>query len=274
MKTIKLATVLSALLLTPLAMANNYADDLQQAVKHSTRSASSISRDQYRHPIETLTFFGITPTSTVVEISPGAGWYSEILAPLLAVSGTYYAAHFPAATTSDYYKRGRAAFVEKLASDPAYNRVQLTEFAPNNHSNIAPEGSADVVLTFRNLHNWYSNGGDDGMVAIFKDFYKTLKPGGVLGVVEHRLPTDKMTGDWIKTGYFPQQLAISLAEQAGFIFEASSEINANANDKADYTGGVWTLPPTLQLKEQDKEKYLAIGESDRMTLKFRKPVAK
>ena len=208
----------------------------------------------------------------MVEISPGGGWYTEILALLLAAHGTYYAAHFPADSSSDYYKRSRANFVEKLASKPVFNRVILTEFAPGNSNNIAPAGTADVVLTFRNLHNWYSNGGDEGMVTIFKDFYKALKPGGVLGVVEHRLPADKQSGDWQKTGYFPQALAVKLATQAGFVLEASSEINANPQDTADHPKGVWTLPPSLSLKEQDKEKYLAIGESDRMTLKFTKPM--
>lgn len=271
MKTIKLVTMLSALLLSPLTLADDAADALQMAVKHHNRSAENAARDQYRHPVETLAFFDVKPDSTVVEISPGGGWYTEILAPLLAAHGTYYAAHFPAETDSDYYKRNRAAFAEKLASDPVYNRVQLTEFAPGNSSAIAPAGSADVVLTFRNLHNWYNSGGNDGMVAIFKDFYKALKPGGVLGVVEHRLPADKASGDWVKTGYFPQQLAIELAQNAGFVFEGSSEVNANPKDTADYSGGVWTLPPVLRLKEQDRTKYLAIGESDRMTLKFRKP---
>lgn len=278
MKTITLATVLSALLLSPLACASSTnqaaAEALQLAVDHPSRSPANAARDKYRNPVATLQFFEVTPSSTVVEISPGGGWYTEILAPLLAAHGTLYAAHFPADSSSDYYKRSRAGFVEKLAANPVYNRVQLTEFAPGNSSAIAPAGSADVVLTFRNLHNWYGNGGDAGMLAIFKDFYKALKPGGVLGVVEHRLPADKMSGDWQKSGYFPQALTVSLAEQAGFVFEAASEINANPKDTADHPGGVWTLPPVLRLKEQDKDKYLAIGESDRMTLKFRKPLTK
>lgn len=271
MKTITLATALTALLLSPLTIADGHTEALQMAVQHTSRSAENIARDMYRHPVETLTFFEVKPDSTVVEISPGGGWYTEILAPLLAAHGKYYAAHFPANSESDYYQRSRAAFVEKMASNPIYNRVQLTEFAPDNSGAIAPAGSADVVLTFRNLHNWYGNAGDAGMVTIFKDFYKALKPGGVLGVVEHRLPADKMTGEWMKSGYFPQQLTIKLAQQAGFVLEASSEINANPKDNADHPGGVWSLPPVLRFKEQDKAKYLAIGESDRMTLKFRKP---
>lgn len=273
MKKITLATALFAVLLSPLSFADNHSEALQLAVSHQDRTPANVSRDKYRHPVETLDFFGVTANSTVVEISPGGGWYSEILAPLLAAHGTYYAAHFPAETSSDYYKRSRANFVEKMASKPVFNRVILTEFAPGNSSNIAPAGSADVVLTFRNLHNWYSNGGDEGMVTIFNDFYKALKPGGVLGVVEHRLPAAMMHDDWKKTGYFPQALAVKLAKQAGFVLEASSEINANPKDTADHPQGVWTLPPSLRLKEQDKDKYLTIGESDRMTLKFRKPAA-
>lgn len=274
MKTLTLAAALSALLLSPLSIADDQAAALQMAVDHPSRSPANIARDKYRNPVATLQFFEVKADSSVVEIAPGAGWYTEILAPLLAAHGTYYAAHFPADSKSDYYQRSRAGFVEKLANNPIYNRVQLTEFAPDNSGAIAPKGSADVVLTFRNLHNWYGNGGDAGMVAIFKDFYAALKPGGVLGVVEHRLPADKMTGDWQKSGYFPQALTVSLAEQAGFVFEAQSDINANPKDTADHPGGVWTLPPVLRLKEQDKDKYLAIGESDRMTLKFRKPLTK
>ncbi len=272
MKIITLAATLSAVLLSPLAFADDTTEALQQAVNHPSRTVANTERDKYRHPVETLSFFEVKPNSTVVEISPGGGWYTEILAPLLAAHGTYYAAHFPANSDSDYYKRNRAAFDEKMSGQAVFNRVIVTDFAPGNSSAIAPAGSADVVLTFRNLHNWYSNGGDDGMVAIFKDFYQALKPGGVLGVVEHRLPADKMSGDWIKTGYFPQSLAVKLAQKAGFVLEASSEINANPNDTADHPGGVWTLPPVLRMKEQDQAKYLAIGESDRMTLKFRKPL--
>jgi len=274
MKTIKLAAALSAVLFSSLTMADASTDALQLAVEHQSRTPANVVRDPFRNPAETLAFFNVTPNSTVVEISPGGGWYTEILAPLLAAHGTYYAAHFPAETESDYYKRSRAAFVEKLASNPIYNRVQLTEFSPTGSNTIAPEGSADVVLTFRNLHNWYNQGGDEALVNSFKQFYAALKPGGVLGVVEHRLPADKMVGEGIKSGYFPQALTVKAAEQAGFEFQASSEVNANAKDTADYAGGVWTLPPSFRLKDQDKDKYMAIGESDRMTLKFVKPAAK
>ncbi|WP_228612922.1 class I SAM-dependent methyltransferase [Alkalimonas sp.] len=244
---------------------------IQAAVEHPTRTAANTERDQYRNPAATLSFFDVRPNSTVVEISPGAGWYTEILAPLLHQQGKLYAAHFPANSSSEFAQRSRAAFSEKMASHSVYSKVQMSEFAPTAGVQIAPDGSADVVLTFRNLHNWYMQGGEDAMRIAFNHFYQALKPGGVLGVVEHRLPEAKRDSNWVQSGYFPQSLAIELAEQAGFVFEASSEINANPRDTADHPRGVWTLPPSLRLGEQDRDRYLAIGESDRMTLKFRKP---
>ncbi len=259
---------LTALLCSAAATANT---TLEQAVQNPVRTAEFVQRDQYRNPVATLTFFEVTPQSTVVEISPGAGWYTEILAPLLAEQGLYYAAHFPANATG-FGQRSRAAFLEKLAAEPHYSKVKVTEFAPTLGISIAPEGSADVVLTFRNIHNWYMAGGEEAMLTAFKHFYTALKPGGVLGVVEHRLPEAQLDTDWTRTGYMPQSLTIKLAEQAGFVFDSSSEVNANPKDTADHPSGVWTLPPSLRLGEQDKEKYLAIGESDRMTLKFRKPL--
>lgn len=271
MKLLKHVVTLSALVFSCHAISDNTLPSLEQATQNPLRSEQSKARDIYRNPVQTLAFFGVTPQSTVVEISPGNGWYTEILAPLLVEQGKLYAAHFPQDSTSDFAKRSRNAFVSKLAADPVYRNVDVTAFAPVKGIEIAPKNSADVVLTFRNLHNWYSQGGDDAMLAAFSVFYDALKPGGVLGIVEHRLPEQQLEQDWAKTGYFPQSLAIKLAEQAGFVFEQSSEINANPKDTAEHPGGVWVLPPTLRLGEQDKEKYLAIGESDRMTLKFRKP---
>lgn len=244
---------------------------IQAAVDHPSRTEANKTRDNFRNPVATLHFFGVQPQHTVVEISPGAGWYTEILAPLLHDEGTLYAAHFPANSSSDFAQRSRAAFREKMASHPIYSRVQLSEFAPVEGVQIAPDNSADRVLTFRNLHNWYMQGGDDAMRLAFNHFYRALKPGGVLGVVEHRLPEDRRDSDWVNSGYFPQSLAIELATEAGFEFVGSSDVNANPRDTADHPRGVWTLPPSLRLGEQDRDRYLAIGESDRMTLKFRKP---
>lgn len=261
--------LLSALLVAIPSYASGNA--IQSAVEHPSRSDVNKTRDRFRNPLETLTFFEVTPTSHVVEISPGGGWYTEILAPLLKEHGQLYAAHFPANSGSDYAQRALGAFKAKLVADDVYSNVQLTEFAATDEVNIAPAHSTDVILTFRNLHNWYGQGQESAMLIAFRHFYTALKPGGVLGVVEHRLPEDRINSDWQSSGYFPQSLAIELAEQAGFELVATSEINSNAKDTADYPRGVWTLPPSLRLGEQDRDRYLAIGESDRMTLKFRKP---
>jgi len=263
----------SLLSVTSISLAASTSDAaLQAAQNHPIRSASSKARDAYRHPVETLSFFEITPTSTVVEISPGSGWYTEILAPLLKDQSKYYAAHNPANSSSEYSQRALSNFKAKLAADPVYNKVVVTEFAPVAGQQVAPAASADVVVTFRNLHNWYMQKGDESLLNAYRSFFAALKPGGVLGVVEHRLPDERLQSDWKKSGYMPQELVVRLAEQAGFVLEATNEINANPKDKADYPNGVWTLPPTLTLKDTDRAKYLAIGESDRMTLKFRKPL--
>lgn len=275
MKALTPFVVMSTLLFSAAPSFMVQADEaaIKAAVNHPVRSSGNKARDVHRHPVETLSFFEVKPSSTVVEISPGSGWYTEILAPLLKEQGKYYAAHQPADATSEYAKKSRAGFIEKLAADPVFSAVTVTGFAPTAGYEVAPAGSADVVLTFRNLHNWYMQKGDESLLNAYKSFYAALKPGGVLGVVEHRLPAAKLNTDWTKSGYMPQSLAIKLAEQAGFVLEGTSEVNANPKDTADHPQGVWTLPPSLALKEQDKAKYLAIGESDRMTLKFRKPKA-
>lgn len=244
---------------------------LQQAIDSETRSASNRARDEFRHPAETLEFFGIQPNSTVVEISPGGGWYTEILAPYLKSNGLLYAAHFPANSSSEYYQRSRQAFMKRVADDSAFNAVVVTEFSPMTDSVIAPPASADMVLTFRNLHNWYMGGGEEAVQDAFMQFYSALKPGGVLGVVDHRLPEMRPDEDMASSGYMKESFAIAIAESVGFELAERSEVNANPNDTADHPRGVWTLPPTLRLGDEDREKYTAIGESDRFTLKFVKP---
>ncbi|HCM47065.1 MAG TPA: methyltransferase [Colwellia sp.] len=236
---------------------------LENAVSGVHRTVENKARDQYRHPIETLKFFGFTPDMTVVEITPGGGWYTEILAPALKGSGKLYGAHYPDTGADDYYSNSRKKLEKKLASDVVFSEVVLTDFTPRQESELAPQGTVDLVLTFRNLHNWK----DAGVQQVFKDAFNALKPGGVLGVVEHRLPV----GADIKVaaGYVSETKTIKQAKEAGFRFDASSEINANPKDLAQYK--VWTLPPRLALKDKDRAKYLAIGESDRMTLKFVKP---
>ncbi|GHF00352.1 class I SAM-dependent methyltransferase [Thalassotalea profundi] len=258
------ASILSSALILTGCMSEGESSALENAINSDHRSVENKARDQYRHPKETLEFFGFMPEMTVVEITPGGGWYTKILAPALKGKGKLYGAHYPDTGEDNYYSNSRKKLVEMLASDPIYSEVVLTDFVPKKTSTLAPAGSADLVLTFRNLHNW----GEEGMQQVFKDAYTALKKGGVLGVVEHRMPTSQNWKENMKSGYVPEALVIDFAKAAGFSLAASSEVNANPKDTADHPRGVWTLPPSLALKDQDKEKYLAIGESDRMTLKF------
>jgi predicted methyltransferase len=270
--------VLKSLLVATLAMtstaalSHNHGSSLEHAVQSNERSDKNSARDQYRHPVETLAFFGFKPDMTVVEISPGGGWYSEILAPALQDHGLYYAAHYPSDSSVGFYQRSLSGFKSKVAEDKRFSKVKITEFLPLTHVDVAPEGTADMVLTFRNVHNWYMGKDKTGALSAFKAFYKALKPGGTLGVVEHRLAETRADEDQKTSGYMKQSYVVDLAKQAGFELVASSEINANPKDTADHPKGVWTLPPSLRLGEQDAEKYKAIGESDRMTLKFKKPL--
>ena len=243
---------------------------LNAALTGSHRGAAAKARDQYRNPAETLGFFWVTPGMKVVEIWPGGGWYTEVLAPYLREQGQFHAAHFPVNTDVNYFKRVRNNFKTKMAETPAvYDRVQLTEFHPPSAVKAGPDGEADRVLTFRNVHNWMKAGFAE---QAFAEFSSMLKPGGILGVVEHRAKPGTDMETMIKSGYVTGEHVIALAEGDGFELEAKSEINANAADSADHPGGVWTLPPSLRYKEKDKEKYMAIGESDRMTLKFIRPI--
>lgn len=244
-------------------------NSLHQVIVGNQRSTEHKNRDKYRHPQQTLEFFGVKDTMTVVEIWPGEGWYTEILAPYLKDHGKLYAAHFSADTDQPYFKNNLDDFVKKLKSQPdIYGKVELTVLQPPKFLQIAPEGSADRVLTFRNVHNWMKN---DQAAAVFNAMYKALKPGGILGVVEHRNSGLKPQDAKAESGYVSEDYVIALARNAGFEFLGKSEINANSKDTKDYPEGVWTLPPALKLKDEDRKKYLAIGESDRMTIKFIKP---
>lgn len=256
----------------PASAADTFAAKLDGVLAGAWRSAENRARDQYRHPKESLNFFGIAPGQTVIEITPGGGWYAEILAPLMKGDGSYVAAiPDPANADSEdrkaYFTKGNAALREKFAADAAtYGEAQVQEFAIKAPS-FGPDGSADLVLTFRNVHNWTQWGTDQAM---FDGFFKVLKPGGVLGVAEHRAApgTEAQSKD---SGYMTEAHVTALAQQAGFELAESSEINANPKDTRDHPEGVWTLPPVLRLGDVDRAKYLAIGESDRMTLKFVKP---
>lgn len=225
------------------------------------------SRDQYRHPMETLAFFGITPQMDVLEISPGGGWYTELLAGY--VTGNLLAGHYDPQSKRAYYRNSQSKFAAKIAASPElYGNVQMHIFDAAAKKLSAEDSSVDAVVTFRNVHNWM---GSNSEASSFELFFDALKPDGMLGVVEHRAPagTDKATMQ--KSGYMTQDYVIELARGAGFIFEASSEVNANKKDTANHPKGVWTLPPSLSLGDRDRELYMAIGESDRMTLRFRKP---
>lgn len=239
-------------------------DAIAAAVASPTRTPANTARDPYRHPAETLAFFGVEPGATIVELWPGGGWYTEILAPLVkAGGGTLYVAA--------PWERGLARIQEKQGADAdLYGSLKLAEFPHGGANPKVPDASADVVLTFRNVHNWRF-GGTDNTAEAFRQIYAMLKPGGVLGVVDHRLNEDADSAREEKSGYMKESSIIAFAEAAGFRLAGKSEINANPGDRKDYEKGVWTLPPTLREGDKDRDAYLAIGESDRMTLKFVKP---
>jgi len=241
------------------------------------RTDEERARDTFRHPKETLEFFGLESDMTVVEIWPGGGWYTQVIAPYLkSGGGKYYAASFPREGASEYAMNALTSFEKNYVAKPEiYGDVELTALGEGHH--IAPENSADIVLTFRNVHNWQIGG---TALDNFKEFYRALKPGGVLGVVEHRADGAEVSTDG-KSGYVYTDDVKALAAEAGFDFDQLSEINANAADTKDHPFGVWTLPPTRRSSavrgqddpDFDRAMYDGIGESDRMTLKFRKPIA-
>ena len=238
---------------------------IKAAVANPARLESEKPRDHYRHPAETLSFFGVTPGQTVIEFSPGGGWYTRILMPLLAKSGHYVAVVSTSLQSQDNAKK-------LVASLPGAAKATVSAFDPAT-ATMAKSGSADVVLTFRNVHNLLmpeDGGAKDGSVAraFFRAAYKALKPGGVLGVVDHRGRTDMSQEAQMRFGYVREDVAIKLIEKAGFKLAAKSEVNANPKDTKDYPDGVWTLPPSFRLGDKDRARYQAIGESDRFTHKF------
>ena len=238
---------------------------LAAAVANPARSDTNRARDKYRNPAATLAFFGVRPKQTVVELFPGGGWYSEIIAPYVLNGGGKYYVAAP-------NERGLAGFKKLVdANQPLYGRARQVTFPVRDAGQTGvPNGTADVVLTFRNVHNWAM--GDQPYADLaFKQMYAMLKPGGVLGIEDHRLPESADSAREKSSGYLKVSTVRRLAEQAGFRYAGSSEINANRKDTANWPDGVWTLPPTLALKDKDRAKYLAIGESDRMTLRFVKP---
>ena len=254
-----LLLILLTLTITPLT-----AHDLKGAVASEDRTPKNTLRDSSRNPIETLSFFGIESDMVVIELSPGGGWYTEILANYIHYPGTLIAAHWSKDSEIAYYRRGRANFEKKMSNNPMYGRVEIVDL----YSELAEENSVDAVLTFRNLHNWLGPNLDN----IFSNTFKSLKPGGVFGIVEHRAKPGTSMEMMKKSGYVTEAHAIKIAKKHGFELAAKSEINANPKDTADHPKGVWTLPPNYRLKDKDRKKYSDIGESDRMSLLFRKPI--
>jgi predicted methyltransferase len=262
--TIAALLLASAVAVAPLALRADEVvvrADIAAAVAAPTRTPANTVRDKYRHPAEMLSFFGVSGNQTVLEYEPDGGWFLEILAPLATKGGGHYIGAQPG-------ERMQKVVADKLASSPAYAAGKM---APWPAGDAVKPGSVDAIVTFRNIHNQYmgEDGGDPP--ALLREFFRLLKPGGVLGVEDHRMPEGGPADREGRSGYLKVSTVRKLAQDAGFIFEASSEINANPRDTADWPGGVWTLPPTLSQRDKDREKYLAIGESDRMTLRFRKP---
>jgi predicted methyltransferase len=239
---------------------------LVRAVASPARSANAVARDSARHPVEELTFFGLAPTMTVVELWPGGGYWTDILGAYLAPAGHYYIA-LPAQGDAEE-DAGVKRFLARIAAEKdRLGTVHQTTLGAG-HFDVAPAGSADLVLTFRNLHNWMDGGyASEALTAAFK----ALKPGGILGIEEHRGRNDKPQDPKAKDGYVRQDYTIALVKKAGFEYVGASEVNANPRDTKDWVDGVWTLPPTLSQGDKDRARYVAIGEADNFVLKFRKP---
>jgi predicted methyltransferase len=238
---------------------------LSAAVASPARPAAAVARDKARHPIEELTFFGVNPKMTVIELWPGAGYWTDILGPYLAPSGHYTVALPPSGGEEN---AGLVRFRAHIAAEKdKLGTIHETTLGAG-HFDIGPPGSADLIVTFRNLHNWMDDGyADQALAACFT----ALKPGGILGIEEHRGNANVPQDPQGKSGYVRQDYAIALAKKAGFVLVGSSEINANPRDTKDWPKGVWTLPPSLAEGEKDRAKYVAIGEADNFVLKFQKP---
>jgi predicted methyltransferase len=238
---------------------------IAKALAAPTRTPANVVRDKYRHPAETLTFFGVQPDHVIVEMWPGGGWYTEVLAPLVAQGKGKLIGVAP--------EQGLGSLRTMIKANPSvYGKVETAAFTAGAATPPIAPGSADVVLTFRNVHNWMM-GATPFADNAFRQMYAMLKPGGTLGVVDHRLPESANAERERSSGYVKVSTVRRLAEAAGFRFIGASEVNANPKDTADWPGGVWTLPPSNRGPAAERDKYLAIGESDRMTLKFVKPTA-
>ena len=268
------AIMFTASLLPAAGHADHHGDSAQLALAELAnghhRSDTNIARNSFRHPVETLEFFGLENNMTVIEILPSTGWYTEIIAPFLRDNGKYYAAHFSPNASLSYMPAILGQFEEKITQQPElYGKITVRHLNPPHEVVIAPPESADMALTFRNVHNWIMAGQEH---EFFASFYAALKPGGILGVVEHRALPDASMEVMETSGYVTEAYVKEIAAAAGFEFVASAEINANAKDSTIHPSGVWTLAPNYRLGETERAKYEAIGESDRITLKFIKPL--
>ena len=266
------AAIASAVLVAACAATSSRqstAEALTGILAADYRPEENRARDRYRHPKETLLFFGIRPEMSVLEVWPEPGWYTEVIAPLVRDKGKYYAAVIAADPESQYITQRVEKYRRKLAERPdLYGRVSVVSF-PADGSDAVPPASVDMVVTFRNIHNWMSRG---TTAQAFATMYRALRPGGVLGVVEHRGNPAVAQDPQAKSGYVNEDYAIKLIEAQGFRLVGKSQVNANPRDTKDYEQGVWTLPPTYRLGDKDRDKYAAIGESDRFTLRFVKPL--
>lgn len=248
-----------------------YETPLAKVINSNHRLPENKVRDVYRNPEKTLEFFEVKPDMKVVEVSPGKGWYTEILGPYLKDKGELYLAAASPNTEVEYFQNANKALKDLIESHKdLYGKITYTTFEPPTIMGpVAPPSSVDRVVTFRNVHNWMKLKKEK---EAFQEFYNALKPGGIFGIVEHREKLTKTQDPEAKSGYVREDYIIELAESVGFKFISKSEVNANYNDTANHPEGVWTLPPALRLKEKNRAYYLSIGESDRMTLKFLKPI--
>ncbi len=253
------------------AMEEDLVTRIETAMQGDHRSDKNKARNKYRRPIETLSFFGLKADMTVLEIAPGGGWYTEVIAPAMRDTGVYVAGSYDVSVEGQpkYRYRQHKALLNRISDQSElYGQIQVATYSPPQSRDLWQDDSVDMVLTFRSSHGWVR---EEIIDDVYSDFYKVVKPGGTLGVVQHRAPADGDALEWSRKGYVPESRIIQAAEKAGFVLSGKSEVNANPADSKDHQEGVWTLPPTLALGDTDREKYLAIGESDRMTLKFTKP---
>ena len=253
------------------AMSENLMAKLEVSSQGDHRSDKNKARNKYRHPIATLSFFGLKEDMTVLEIAPGGGWYTEVLAPAMRDTGVYIAGSYDTKVKDQpKYRYGQHDALLKQIKDQSelYDQIKVATYSPPESRALWEHNSVDLVLTFRSSHGWVRGGIIDD---VYSDFFKVVKPGGTLGVVQHRAPEGGDVLEWAKKGYVPESRIIQAAEKAGFVLDAKSDINANPKDLKDHEKGVWRLPPTLSLGDQDRDNYLRIGESDRMTLRFKKP---